>query len=269
MDKPIDERAISEWAALWQLEPVAPPFSTHSSVLMPALRHGAPVMLKLTPELDEIRGGRLLAWWNGAGAVRVLEQEDGALLMERPLGVRSLVQMSLEGKDPETFEILCSVAGRLHAPNPRPLPPLEPIERLFEPLLASKSNDEVIRSGRNHAADLLAHQIERIPLHGDVQHYNVLDAGDGHWLAIDPKGQFGERTYDFTNLFRNPTAAIGNQPAVFERRLDQVTCLTALDPNRLCRWIVAFCALCLVWDYYPQGSPDSDRTLADLALSHL
>ncbi len=43
-------------------------------------------MLKLTPEPDEIRGGGLLAWWQGDGAVRVLEREAGALLMERPTG---------------------------------------------------------------------------------------------------------------------------------------------------------------------------------------
>ncbi len=54
-------------------------------------------MLKLTPEPDEIRGAGLLEWWQGRGAVRVLERSNGALLMERPLGTRSLVEMSLSG----------------------------------------------------------------------------------------------------------------------------------------------------------------------------
>jgi streptomycin 6-kinase len=269
MTKPIDERAIAGYVDRWQIEPAAPPFATHSSVLLPALQHGVPVMLKLTPEPDEIRGGHLLAWWKGQGAVRVLEQEEGALLMERPLGKQSLVEMSLQGRDEESIEILCSVAAELHAPNSRPLPPLEPIEQLFEPLLASSSIDSVIRAGKVQISDLLAHPIDRIPLHGDLQHYNVLDAGEGRWLAIDPKGQIGERTYDFSNLFRNPTADIGNQPETFERRLRQISNCAALDPIRLCRWIAAFCTLSLVWDYYPQGSPDSDRTLALLALSHL
>jgi streptomycin 6-kinase len=96
----------------------------------------------------------------------------------------------------------------------------------------------------------------------------VLDAGNDRWVAIDPKGQFGERTYDFVNIFRNPNSAIGNDPTVFSRRLTQLECCAELDRGRLARWIVAFCALCLVWDYYPEGSPVSDRRLAELALSH-
>ena len=55
---------------------------------------------------------------------------------------------------------------------------------------------------------------------------------------------------------------------MFSRRVDQLERCAALDAGRLCGWIAAFFALCLVWDYYPEGSPDSDRTLATLALEH-
>ncbi len=89
------------------------------------------------------------------------------------------------------------------------------------------------------------------------------------WLAIDPKGQFGERTYDFVNIFRNPLGTIGNDPVIFSRRMSQIAQCARLDPRRLRRWIVAFCALCLVWDYYPEGTSASDRQLAHLALEHI
>jgi streptomycin 6-kinase len=267
MEKPIDRDQLTAWAALWHLDPDGEPFATHSSVLMPAMRDGLPVMLKLTPEPDEIRGGGLLEWWNGRGAVRVLERDAGALLMERPVGGRSLVEMSTSGHDEEAIEIICSVAAELHRPLSAPLPPLDPVENLFAPLLASNWDDPLVQTGKRVASDLLSNQIEQAPLHGDIQHHNVLDAGDDRWLAIDPKGQFGERTYDFVNLFRNPSASIGNDPAVFSRRMEQIERCANLDPQRLAGWIVAFCALCLVWDYYPQGSSASDRELANLALT--
>lgn len=267
--KPIDQDALDAIAARWRLEPSGAPFATHSSVLMPAMRDGVPVMLKLTPEPDEIRGGGLLAWWQGNGAVRVLERETGALLMERPTGARSLVQMSLDGHDVDAIAILCSVAAKLHAPRSEPLPPLEPIDKLFGPLIGTEWTDELVQAGRGFAIDLLATQRELVQLHGDIQHHNVLHDATNGWLAIDPKGQFGERAFDFVNLFRNPLGPIGNDPSIFSRRMVQIEQCASLDRRRLSRWIVAFCALCLVWNYYPQGTPTFDREIARLALQHV
>lgn len=267
MNKPINRHRLNDFALRWQLTPDGEPFATHSSVLLPALRDGRPVMLKLTPEPDEIRGGGLLQSWQGRGAVRVLERAGDAILMERPTGPRSLLDMSSNGRDPETIDILCAVANELHRPNPAPLPPLEPVDTLFSELLTTDWDDPLVQTGKRYAFELLDAPIDQGPLHGDIQHYNVLDAGNGCWLAIDPKGQFGERTYDFANLFRNPITAFAAAPDVVERRLAQIASNSEIDPQRLRRWIVAFCSLCLVWDYYPQGSANDDRRLAEIVLA--
>jgi len=42
----------------------------------------------------------------------------------------------------------------------------------------------------------------------------VLDAEARGWIAIDPKGLLGERTFDFVNILRNPDAATALAPAV-------------------------------------------------------
>ncbi len=266
MNKTINSDALARWINRWRLKPEGDPFSTHSSVLLPARQDGRPVMLKLTPEPDEIRGGALLSWWDGKGAVRVLEREDGALLMERLVGHRSLAKLSMDGDDAEATVILCSVVAELHRTRDSPLPPLEPLETLFEPLFESESPDPLIRIGKASAHDLLTTQTDCVPLHGDIQHHNVLDAGDV-WLVIDPKGQFGERTFDYVNIFRNPNEQFAADPAIVSRRIGQIEAHVGIDPERLRRWIAAFCALCLVWDYYPQGSPDHDRELARIVLS--
>jgi streptomycin 6-kinase len=51
---------------------------------------------------------------------------------------------------------------------------------------------------------VLASPRDVIALHGDLHHSNVLDGGPRGWLAIDPKGLLGERTYEVANLLGNP-----------------------------------------------------------------
>jgi streptomycin 6-kinase len=50
---------------------------------------------------------------------------------------------------------------------------------------------------------LLADQRELCVLHGDIHHRNIRQSSRG-WLAFDPKGLVGERTYDCANTLCNP-----------------------------------------------------------------
>ncbi len=60
------------WFDRWHLEADGEPLKTHSSLLLPVRRDGVPAMLKIAHEQEERRGSRLMAWWNGDGAARVL-----------------------------------------------------------------------------------------------------------------------------------------------------------------------------------------------------
>ncbi|MFX5957215.1 aminoglycoside phosphotransferase family protein, partial [Acinetobacter baumannii] len=70
---------------------------------------------------------------------------------------------------------------------------------------------------------LLSEPRDPVVLHGDIHHGNILDFGPRGWLAIDPKGLFGERDFDFVNLFRNPDEATALSPGRFARQLAVVT----------------------------------------------
>lgn len=270
MIKAIDPVAIEFFVRAWRLEPSGLPFATHSSVLLPAVLDGRPVMLKLTEEPDEQRGAALLAWWNGHGSARVIEEAPGAVLMERLTGSRSLYELAIEGEDDRAVETLIEVAHQLHSYEATSPPPsLTSLEELFAPLLASHADDEIVRSGRTIANDLLATRTSSIPLHGDLHHRNVLDAGDGRWLAIDPKGILGEPAYDFANLFRNPIPALATDPARFDERARVIARSTGIDVRRIAGWAAAFCALSIVWDYYPEGGAETDRATARIALDFL
>src|SRR5262245_65939673 len=142
-------------------------------------------MLKIAREEEERRGGRLMAWWDGDGAARVLAHDDNAVLLERATGPRSLSAMAAGGQDDEATRILCAVAARLHAPRPNPPPELVPLSRWFE-LLAPAANalGGVFAQASEMAQKLLATPRDVVVLHGDIHHGNVLDAGERGWIAI-------------------------------------------------------------------------------------
>lgn len=194
--------------ARWDLVPDGELIETPSSLLLPVRHNGVPAMLKIAREKEERRGGAVMAWWNGDGAVKVLARHGEALLLDRATGSRSLAAMVAAGQDDEASRILCEVTMRLHAPRPGPPPELVPLTRWFEALApAARTHGGLLVEADRAAQALLAEPRDVVVLHGDIHHGNVLDGGARGWLAIDPKGLSGERTFDFVNILRNPDAA--------------------------------------------------------------
>lgn len=267
--------AFAPWLRRWRLEPDGAPFATPASRLLPVRCYDAPAMLKLSFEEEERHGGVLMEWWDGEGAARVLAFEPGALLLERATGGRSLKAMAVGGDDAGATRILCDALARLHAPRDRPLPELVPLDRWFEALWpAARSHGGILRRSAAVAAELLAAQAEQRPLHGDIHHDNVLDFGARGWLAIDPKRLFGDRAFDFANIFCNPDVGgegivLATRPDIFRRRLDIVTEAAGLDRQRLLRWILAWAGLSAAWFLGDGTDPAVDFRIAELAAEAL
>jgi len=178
------------WLARWNLEGDGAPLKTHSSLLLPVRRAGVPAILKIAHEQEERRGSRLMAWWNGDGAARVLAEEEGVLLLERAGGSRSLVAMARAGddSDEEATRILCVATRRLHDHRAPPPSGLVPLGTWFEPLLRVSDRGDLIAEARTVACDLLAGQCDTAVLHGDIHHENVLDAGHAAGSSSIPRG---------------------------------------------------------------------------------
>ena len=240
-------KAVFEtWIDRWSLVAAGPPIHTAYSDLLPVVRDGAPAMLKVARISEEHRGAALMIWYAGDGAVRVLESEGRALLLERPPSGRSLVDMSARGLDDEATRILCATAGQLHAPRPRAIPPdLVPLGRWFRALTSSA--DPLLARAAGTARALLAEPQDVVVLHGDIHHGNVLDGAERGWLAIDPKGLHGERTFDYANIFCNPDRATATAPGRLARRIDLVSEAARLDRGRLLKWVVAYAGLSAAW----------------------
>ena len=254
----------------WSLVPDGAPIVTHTSELLPVRRGREPLMLKVSQTPEERFGGLLMLWWDGDGAVRVLEHDGDALLMERATGRRSLVEMAKAGEDDAASHILCQVASRLHAPRPDSLPEAVPLETWFRDLwsMAEQRGGVLARSAAT-ARVLLATPREIVVLHGDLHHGNVLDAGDRGFLAIDPKRLLGERAFDFANIFCNPDAAVALQPGRLCRQAHVVAQAAHLDRPRLLQWILAYAGLSAAWHLGDGSDPTLALGVAETALAEM
>lgn len=232
-------------------------------------------MLKLAETQEEQDGNRLMVSWAGQGAAKVFESFGPALLMARAQGEMSLTEFSKTGKDDLAIRILCATAETLHAASPPHNPDLRTLEDWFAALWPFAQTRGGIWSASAHYANHLFNDPwHPIALHGDLHHGNVLDFGHVGWRAIDPKGIWGERGFDYANIFTNPdmadpAAAIAIDRSRFQERLNLVAMLSGIPPARLAAWVVAWCGLSAAWSYDDGNPAPICETVAGFALDCL
>ncbi|NMY30791.1 APH(6) family putative aminoglycoside O-phosphotransferase [Pseudomonas sp. WS 5412] len=253
----------------WDLTVDGDAFASRNGNLLPVRQRGIPAMLKISQVAEEQAGSLLMAWWDGEGAAPVLAQDTEALLMARALGPASLVQMVNGGRDEEATRILCGVVARLHAPRAKPIPALVPLAQRFEALESGAARHcGILAQCASTARELLAAPQDVVVLHGDIHHGNVLDFAASGWLAIDPKGLYGERGFDYANLFCNPDEN-ALAPDCFARRIEVVASVSGIERRRLLQWVLAWAGLSLTWMLEDGDEPGVTLGVAQLAASAL
>ncbi|WP_283194200.1 aminoglycoside phosphotransferase family protein [Rhizobium sp. AN80A] len=256
----------------WHLTPDGEPIVTHSSHLLPVLWRDKPAMLKLSADEAERSGAAVMHWWGGHGAAKVYRHDTDAIVLERAQGDRSLLAMASCGQDDEASRILCDTIARLHAPRQTPKPPLIPLARWFRDLTpAACRYGGVLTDCHDIAAAMLADPRDETVLHGDIHHGNILDFEEHGWLAIDPKGLTGERGFDYANIFANPELSTVTDPNRLRRQLLVISAAASLEPERLLRWIAAYCGLSAAWFLGDAMSSEAESplTVARIALAEL
>lgn len=174
------------------------------------------------------RGEEAVAGWkmavaiSGAGAPTVhrYDEATGALLMDRIVPGTMLRDFLMT--DDEAMDRVLSFL-----PAIRRTPPdgLIPVERYF-------SNPSPL------ARRLLETQTDRVPLHGDLHHENILLSAHG-WLAIDPKGLWGDPAMEAAAFLRNPWPALKDAPdlkGLLHHRIARLARELDCDPWRIWGW---------------------------------
>lgn len=269
-DSVSESELFDEYLDRWDLIAEGVPLHTMSSVLLAVARGTTPAMLKIALEPEEQRGNRLMPWWNGHGAAPVFAQEGNALLMARAVSSRSLHEMAGKGEDEEATCILCRVAAQLHCRQAPPPDELVSLTDWFAPLTGNgEAGTPLLDLAAATARSLLEDQREVVVLHGDIHHGNVLDFGGLGWLAIDPKGLSGERTFDLVNILRNPMAELALAPGRLARHASIIAAEAKVDRVRLLQWLLAFSGLSAVWLSEDGEEPDLDLAIARLIQAEL
>ncbi|QXJ20584.1 phosphotransferase [Actinomadura graeca] len=270
---------LSALAAEWRLRPEAvTPYDLSFHWVVPVRREdGTDAVLKLGPpgpgHLDAEAAA--LELFAGGGAVRLLEydRDRGALLLERARPGTPLSSL-VPDEDAAATAAFVQVARGLRraAPEDSPLPVLERAGVAFSRHLAEHPGDgplprSLVERAGALFAELCADAPERVVLHGDLHHDNILRCGSGGWLAIDPHGYVGDPGYETGALFYNPAiddrdpALLGLVPA----RIEQVADGLGIPPDRVAAWAFVKAVLSEVWTAEGGGRPGS-RAL-DVALS--
>ncbi len=255
--------ALAPWLARWDLEferaPPPPggrsPYPGAGEVAF-VRRGDASLVLKLLPPGgDEWRSGEVLAHWDGRGAVRLIEQAPGAVLIERAQPGDDLSAMVQAGRDEDATAILCEVMASLNRPAPagasfrsvadwgRGFARNRPAAR------ALGMDSTLIDEGERLFHQLCETQGPPIVLHGDLQHYNVVRDEARGWLAIDPKGILGEPAYETGAMLRNPIAdpALCADTAVIERRARSICARLGYPYARVIGWCFSQWVLSVLW----------------------
>ncbi len=228
---------------------------TATSTLYAVLHRDETCVLKLLVpgEIEEQRGALALQCFDGRGAVRLLRHDDGAQLLEYASG-EELVGLVEAGDDEGATRIIARVIRQLHE-STRAIPEagLMPLERWFRALFERAAADRlagtssVFTRAAAVAERLLAEPRDVRVLHGDIHHSNIRQSPRG-WLAFDPKGLVGERTYDCANTLCNPPipALVHNEA----RLLAQASILAAeleLERARVLAFTYAYTTLNASW----------------------
>ncbi|RDI00394.1 streptomycin 6-kinase [Curtobacterium sp. AG1037] len=207
-------RRLARAVERWDLRPGEPYAGGSVSHVVPVrLPDGGDAVLKLSlPHHEAEHEAAALAWWDGAGAVRLLDVDSDdpfVLLLEHcdpgtRLGERDdlsaehrlrsagglLTRLWAAGvPDEDTFVSVADVTtgwASLAEDRMRELtPPFDP---------------GLVRRGADLLRTLPSGAVRSVVVHGDANPGNVLAAGREPWLVIDPKPMVGDPAYDLCPL---------------------------------------------------------------------
>lgn len=114
--------------------------------------------------------------------------------------------------------------------------------------LPTEADADLCQEAAKLAEALLHDPWDEVVLHGDLHHDNIQGSSRG-WLAIDPKGIRGERTYDFANWFYNPAGERGRveDRTRVEWTANHLAEHRALDYRRLLAFSMTYGCLSACW----------------------
>lgn len=205
----------------WGLSNLTPIYEREQSAVWFCESEGfGPVVLKWnsTEQLDSEY--RMLCRLQGRGCCKVYgyDKDRGLLLEERILpGTVLREEPALEKR----VEALASVFREIHLPQQEGETYLDWLNKACAFCESQNVSDQLTRlagQARDICTGLFETYPERVLLHGDLHHDNLLRRADGSYAVIDPKGVIGPEILDLPRFLLNE-ADMSDDPAHMERAI--------------------------------------------------
>lgn len=207
------------------------------------------------------RENKILKIFDGEGIVKALDfdEENCALLMERLLPGENLKKIC-KADDRKANQTAIEIMRKLwrEPPVSTEIVTLDKWMRNF--VEAENFQDEtaqVFSKGRDFYRELLESSNQKILLHGDFHHENVLSAQREPFLAIDPRGIIGDIGYEISIFLNNPRSWILEHPdskKILTNRIVQSSEAFEIEPKTLYQWASALPALAAFWSLQDKSS---------------
>jgi streptomycin 6-kinase len=206
------------------------------------LADGTPAVLKVIfPHREAEHEASALRVWDGDGAVRLLDYDEGrwAMLLERCEPGTLLAEAESETALDVFIELLPRLWTNWGAPF-RPLADeaswwIESLPGDWE--RAGRPFDRrLVDTAIGLLRELSDSQGDQVLLHQDLHADNVLAAEREPWLVIDPKPLVGEREFGMAPIVRDVELGRGRRD--LQRRFDRLTSDLGLDRDRARGWTI-------------------------------
>ncbi len=185
----------------------------------------------------------------GKGAVKLLDQAPGALLLQQAWGNSLKKEFPDFKDDEEAIDIACYVIEKLHQatiPQDIQFPQVSDWLAVFDKKIIEIPDDNLIKDIKNY---LLETAGPPVLLHGDLHQENIL-SHRSKWLAIDPKGVIGEQTYEVGAFILNPLTELvssQNPHQIIKKRILIFADFLNLDAQRILLWCFVQAMLKWAW----------------------
>ncbi|MEV5961577.1 aminoglycoside phosphotransferase family protein [Kribbella sp. NPDC051952] len=230
-------QAVESQCASWGLEVAGPVVHGSNAIVVPVVRKGEELVLRMSPPGNEVaEQARALRWWDGRGMVFLYDAdvEAGAMLLERlstPLTTRPV---------DEAVAVLGQLMRRLAVPGPADARSTAEIvtrrsaelEQQWDHL--DRPFDVSVLREALAVAPGLAKTSSDLAVNGDFHSDQVLAGTREEWLTVDPVLYRGDIAFDLGRVLWTRLDEMASIPPYF----DTAVTAAGLDRDRARDWVV-------------------------------
>ncbi|PGL72320.1 aminoglycoside phosphotransferase family protein [Bacillus sp. AFS055030] len=192
--------------------------------------------------------------------VKVIDADlnEGILILEQL--VPGVTLATIENEQ-EAMKIAVKVMKNLWkvAPKSTKIPYILSREKSFSRIVEKFPNGlgpitkEILLDAFSIFKEMNRTQSTKYLLHGDLHHYNVLNARENLWKVIDPKGLIGEREYDIIQFLLNKLEG-KDILTTLENRIELLVKELHLNKERVLLWGYSHAVLATCWSLEDEGT---------------